>query len=75
MNNNKVSTSQNFKESNKSKHDKSMERMNDRIDFLMDENILTNESREDDQDGINSQMIRTPNNIKNLNVKGFNQIN
>lgn len=72
MNNNKVSTSQNFKESNKSKHDKSMERMNDRIDFLMDENILTNESREDDQDGINSQMIRTPNNIKNLNVKGFN---
>ncbi|MFN7881387.1 MAG: hypothetical protein ACK5NI_02915 [bacterium] len=72
MNNNKVSTSQNFKESNKSKHDKSMERMNDRIDFLMDENILTNESREDDQDGINSQMIKTPNNIKNLNVKGFN---
>jgi hypothetical protein len=49
-----------------------MERMNDRIDFLMDENILTNESREDDQDGINSQMIKTPNNIKNLNVKGFN---
>jgi hypothetical protein len=75
LNNNKVSTSQNFKESNKSKHDKSMERMNDRIDFLMDENILTNESREDDQDGINSQMIKTPNNIKNLNVKGFNQIN
>lgn len=75
MNNNKVSTSQNFKESNKSKHDKSIERMNDRVDFLMDENILTNESREDDQDGINSQMIRTPNNIKNLNVKGFNQIN
>ena len=72
MNNNKVSTSQNFKESNKSKHDKSIERMNDRDDFLMDENILTNESREDDQDGINSQMIRTPNNIKNLNVKGFN---
>jgi hypothetical protein len=72
LNNNKVSTSQNFKESNKSKHDKSMERMNDRIDFLMDENILTNESREDDQDGINSQMIKTPNNIKNLNVKGFN---
>ena len=72
MNNNKVSTSQNFKESNKSKHDKSMERMNDRIDFLMDENILTNESREDDQDGINSKMIKTPNNIKNLNVKGFN---
>ena len=72
MNNNKVSTSQNFKESNKSKHDKSIERMNDRVDFLMDENILTNESREDDQDGINSQMIRTPNNIKNLNVKGFN---
>ena len=75
MNNNKVSTSQNFKESNKSKHDKSIERMNDRDDFLMDENILTNESREDDQDGINSQMIKTPNNIKNLNVKGFNQIN
>ena len=72
MNNNKVSTSQNFKESNKIKHDKSMERMKDRIDFLMDENILTNESREDDQDGINSQMIKTPNNIKNLNVKGFN---
>lgn len=72
MNNNKVSTSQNFKESNKSKHDKSIERMNDRVDFLMDENILTNESREDDQDGINSQMIKTPNNIKNLNVKGFN---
>lgn len=72
MNNNKVSTSQNFKESNKSKHDKSIERMNDRIDFLMDENILTNESREDDQDGTNSQMIKTPNNIKNLNVKGFN---
>jgi hypothetical protein len=72
LNNNKVSTSQNFKESKNSKHDKLIDRMNDRVDFLMDENILTNESREDDQDGMNSQMIRTPNNIKNLNVKGFN---
>lgn len=41
----------------------------------MDENILTNESREDDQEGMATQMIRTPNNIKNLNVKGFNKIN
>ena len=75
MNNNKVSTSQNFKEAKNSKHDKSIDRINDRVDFLMDENILTNESREDDQDGMTTQMIRTPNNIKNLNVKGFNQIN
>ena len=42
------------------------------VDFLMDENILTNESREEDDSG---QIIRTPNNIKNLNVKGINQIN
>jgi len=28
--------------------DFSIDRMNDRVDFLMDENILTNESREDD---------------------------
>lgn len=75
MNNNKVGTSHNFKETKNSKHDKSIDRLNDRVDFLMDENILTNESREDDQDGTNTQMIRTPNNIKNLNVKGFNQIN
>lgn len=39
------------------------------VDFLMDENILTNESREEDDGG---QIIRTPNNIKNLNVKGIN---
>jgi hypothetical protein len=38
----------------------------------MDENILTNESREEDQEGMKTQMIRAPNNIKNLNVKGFN---
>ena len=38
----------------------------------MDENILSNESREEDDNG---QVIRTPNNIKNLNVKGINQIN
>lgn len=42
------------------------------VDFLMDENILSNESREEDDNG---QVIRTPNNIKNLNVKGINQIN
>ena len=35
----------------------------------MDENILSNESREEDDNG---QVIRTPNNIKNLNVKGIN---
>lgn len=29
----------------------------------MDENILTNESREDDQEEMTTQMIRTPNNI------------
>ena len=38
----------------------------------MDENILSNESREEDDNG---QIMRTPNNIKNLNVKGINQIN
>ena len=39
------------------------------VDVLMDENILTNESREEDDGG---QIVRTPNNIKNLNVKGIN---
>jgi hypothetical protein len=48
LNSNKVSTSQNFKDTKNSKHDKSIDRINDRVDFLMDENILTNESREDD---------------------------
>jgi len=72
LNSNKVNQSQNFKDIKNSKHDKSIDRINDRVDFLMDENILTNESREEDQEGMTTQMIRTPNNIKNLNVKGFN---
>ena len=50
-----------------SKHDESS--IDQGVDFLMDENILTNESREEDDGG---QIIRTPNNIKNLNVKGIN---
>lgn len=77
LNNNKANSSLNFKNEGRiSKHENpSIDRLNDRVDFLMDENILTNESREDEQDGLETQMIRTPNNIKNLNVKGFNQIN
>lgn len=56
--------------SSTSKHDEIS--IDQAVDFLMDENILTNESREEDDGG---QIIRTPNNIKNLNVKGINQIN
>ena len=41
------------------------------VDFLMDENILTNESREEED----SQNVRTPNGIKNLNVNSINAIN
>jgi len=39
------------------------------VDFLMDENILTNDSREEED----ASRIRTPNNIKNLNVSNINQ--
>ena len=53
--------------SSTSKHDEIS--IDQAVDFLMDENILTNESREEDDGG---QIIRTPNNIKNLNVKGIN---
>lgn len=55
------------------------------VDFLMDENILTNESREDEDEASISQPVRTPSNqagvgggqhINNLNVvKSINQIN
>ena len=54
------------------------------VDFLMDENILTNESREDEDETSISQPVRTPSNaaigggqhINNLNVvKSINQIN
>jgi hypothetical protein len=37
----------------------------------MDENILTNESREE----TDSQNMRTPNGIKNLNINSINAIN
>ena len=36
----------------------------------MDENILTNESREEDD-----RVVRTPDNIKNMNINSINQIN
>lgn len=39
--------------------------------MLMDENILTNDSREE-EDG---QIVGTPNGIKNLNVNSINAIN
>jgi hypothetical protein len=38
------------------------------VDFLMDENILTNDSREEDENG---RLVRTPNN----NIKNKNFIN
>ena len=40
------------------------------VDFLMDENILTNDSREEE-----GRHVRTPDNIKNLNVNSINNIN
>jgi len=40
-----------------------MDQFSGGVDFLMDENILTNESREEDDQG---KIVRTPNNnIKN----------
>lgn len=41
----------------------SLDRFSGGVDFLMDENILTNDSREEDENG---RIVRTPNNnIKN----------
>lgn len=67
--NNQILAGLNVKPSNLNEHGASMSRHDDisqdqfsGVDFLMDENILTNESREE-EDG---RIIRTPNNnLKN----------
>lgn len=51
--------------------DTSVDQFSGGVDFLMDENILTNESREEDE----AHNARTPNTIKNLNVNSINAIN
>ena len=48
--------------------DISIDQFSGGVDFLMDENILTNESREEDEQ---SKIVRTPNN----NIKNQNSIN
>ena len=48
--------------------DISIDQFSGGVDFLMDENILTNESREEDE---HSKIVRTPNN----NIKNQNSIN
>lgn len=40
------------------------------MDFLMDENILTNESNVEED----SQNIRTPNGFKNLNINSMSNV-
>ena len=51
----------------------SLDQFSGGVDFLMDENILTNDSREEDENG---RIVRTPNNnIKNQNSNSINQIN
>jgi hypothetical protein len=49
--------------------DVSIDQFSGGVDFLMDENILTNDSREEEE----GARIRTPNNIKNLNVSKINE--
>lgn len=51
--------------------DTSMDQFSGGVDFLMDENILTNDSREEDE----GLVSRTPHNIKNMQVSNMNAIN
>jgi hypothetical protein len=48
--------------------DVSIDQFSGGVDFLMDENILTNDSREEDEHG---RLVRTPNN----NIKNQNAVN
>ena len=60
------------KESSSRIDDNSMDQFSG-VDFLMDENILTNESREEEADSHN---VRTPNGLnRQQNVSSINQIN
>lgn len=58
-------------ESSNNKEDQSVDQFSQGVDFLMDENILTNESREE----TDSQNMRTPGGIKSLNINSINAIN
>ena len=51
--------------------DTSVDQFSGDVDMLMDENILTNDSREEEE----GQIVGTPNGIKNLNVNSINAIN
>jgi U3 small nucleolar RNA-associated protein 14 len=59
------------KEDSTNKEDNSIDQYSQGVDFLMDENILTNESREE----TDSQNMRTPGGIKSLNINSINAIN
>lgn len=63
--------SKNNKEDSTNKEDNSIDQFSQGVDFLMDENILTNESREE----TDSQNMRTPGGIKSLNINSINAIN
>ena len=52
------------------RHDEvSVDQFSGDVDLLMDENILTNDSREEEE------IIGTPSGIKNLNINSINAIN
>lgn len=59
------------KEDSTNKEENSIDQYSQGVDFLMDENILTNESREE----TDSQNMRTPGGIKSLNINSINAIN
>lgn len=59
------------KDREESVKDHSIDQFSGGVDFLMDENILTNESREESD----SQNMRTPGGIRNLNTNSINAIN
>lgn len=59
------------KEESTNKDEQSIDQISQGVDFLMDENILTNESREE----TDSQNMRTPGGIKSLNINSINAIN
>ena len=65
----KILAGLNKKDESSRQEDNSIDQFSGGVDFLMDENILTNESREESD----SQHMRTPNGIKNIN--SINAIN
>jgi hypothetical protein len=59
------------KEGDSNKDEHSIDQFSGGVDFLMDENILTNESREESD----SQNLRTPGGHKSMNTNSINAIN